>query len=99
MEGDEWKTREYDEGGRDSLFTVHYSLLASSAADKLHNLVTIAFGHAGLAPRRPRQNPPIALDGHAAAVDAQRFQKLRNRSARSRFPNFSIHDDRNIFTH
>lgn len=42
-----------------------------TAADKLHNLVTIAVFDERLRPLRPRQNFQVALDRHPPAVECK----------------------------
>ncbi len=61
----------------------HRGLRSASltAADKLHNLVTIAVFDERLRPLRPRQNFQVALDRHPPAVECKLAQQVRHASA------------------
>jgi hypothetical protein len=70
-----------------------------SATDELNDFIAVTCSHAGGVPLGAWQNLQIALNGHAASVNAERFQQLRNGHTANRFACFSIHDDGNRLVH
>src|ERR1700730_6968070 len=62
-----------------------------TAADELHNFVAIARRDERVCPLRARQNLEIALDRHAAAIEAKLAQEIRDACAGFRGAIFAVH--------
>lgn len=67
------------------------SRLALTAADELHDFVPVAGRDQRFGPLGARQNFEVALDGHAAAVQAEFTQQIGNARAGFCAAIFAIH--------